>query len=358
MDKWVKSLRSLLAKQALKNEAVTVVLGNEACDLDSGVCALTLAYHLHIQEPSTPTFPVLNIQAKDYTLKTELVHCLEKINIREEDLIFRDTINLQEQGNLKLILVDHNILSAQDSELEGRVVEVLDHHVLERQQSSQTRMTVEMVGSCSSLVAEKIFSESPSYKEECSLRLLMGAIILDTVNLKPKAKKVTPKDIASVERIESALGAVDRSSLFDELWAAKGRFQHFTPNQLLRRDLKCVTSNKTRVGLSSVPLLVENFVKMEGVRDAVLEFGRDEALDVVLVLGYSVNQDEVTRDLLISDIKNPELHDEISKTLEEDDLLQLTLVPLAAENGNYYHQANVAASRKQILPIVKKVVCK
>jgi len=186
----------------------------------------------------------------------------------------------------------------------------------------------------------------------------MGAIILDTVNLKPKAKKVTPKDIASVERIESALGTVDRSSLFDELWAAKGRFQHFTPNQLLRRDLKCVTSNKTRVGLSSVPLLVENFVKMEGVRDAVLEFGRDEALDVVLVLGYSINQDEVTRDLLISDIKNPELHDEISKTLEEDDLLQLTLVPLAAENGNYYRQANVAASRKQILPIVKKVVCK
>ena len=42
---WLSSLRPLLARLALPGAEVTVVLGNMAADLDSGVSSLVLAYH-------------------------------------------------------------------------------------------------------------------------------------------------------------------------------------------------------------------------------------------------------------------------------------------------------------------------
>ena len=57
----------------------------------------------------------------------------------QEDLLFRDSFCLKSLEGLRLVLVDHNILPAEDSELESRVVAVLDHHQLEREETSSVR---------------------------------------------------------------------------------------------------------------------------------------------------------------------------------------------------------------------------
>ena len=79
--------------------------------------------------------PVLNIVKEDYRLRTEVTYFLKLHNITSNDLVFRDDINLIElhnRGQLRLTLVDWNMLRGQDQELEDTVKEVIDHHQLER----------------------------------------------------------------------------------------------------------------------------------------------------------------------------------------------------------------------------------
>ena len=78
MKDWVKTLRPKVnsLKSDCSVKAVTVVSGNEACDMDSGVSALVYANHLQDIHPSLLILPILNIVSQDFALKTELVHSL------------------------------------------------------------------------------------------------------------------------------------------------------------------------------------------------------------------------------------------------------------------------------------------
>ena len=57
-------------------------------------------------------------------------------------------------GRLKLTLVDHNVLSQADSHLGTSIFRVIDHH--KREKPLDRRDTIEMVGSCATLVAEMV----------------------------------------------------------------------------------------------------------------------------------------------------------------------------------------------------------
>jgi exopolyphosphatase len=70
--------------------AVCIVLGNEACDLDSAVSALAYARFLNqSQKHCTINIPVINVTRSDFLLKTEVVHFLGKFGINFNNLIFR-----------------------------------------------------------------------------------------------------------------------------------------------------------------------------------------------------------------------------------------------------------------------------
>jgi exopolyphosphatase len=248
-------LRGLPARLAGLQE-VTVVMGNEACDLDSGVCAVVLAFHLS-SVTQLPVLPLLNIPTTDFVLKTELVGEVQLVHIYgsvqvaalaaegvgEELLWFRDSrpdpLSLP---GLRLVLVDHNMLPVRDRTLEDRVVEVLDHHVRETD-LQEDLVTIEPVGSCASLVLRRLLADTPDFREPSCLRLVREAILLDTVCLRPEAQRVTPTDLAMVEEVEGRLLGIakdgqDRQQVFDWLLEEKGRVGHLDTHQLLRRDLK------------------------------------------------------------------------------------------------------------------------
>jgi len=360
MQAWVKTLRPSLIN---RTKDLIVVLGNEACDLDSGISSISLAYHLKNNGKTNKlVVPMLNIKEQDYPLKTELVFCLESYNIRQEDLIFRDQLDLNKIENLELVLVDHNVLSPCYSDLESCVIEVLDHHEKERKDNEGTKLTIEKVGSCSTLVAEKIFRESPDFSEESVLNLIYRTILIDTVLLSPAAKKVTEKDIVYVEKIESILGSLDRKSIYESVQEAKEKIEHLTPYQLLRRDLKMVHTDKVKISLSAVPTLTQDFLKIENAWKDVSQFMEDESADVVMILGYVIKQGSITRDLMIYTETNEHLYKALVEGLENPqtnlDLVRST-VPGGVTPGVHvvlYNQGNGAASRKVILPSVKKIV--
>ena len=67
---------------------------------------------------------------------------------------------------------------------------------------------------------------------------------------RPEAKRVTPTDIAMVEKAEELLGcgSEDREEVFLKVQEEKRRIGHLTAGQLLRRDLK--------VGLAALILIL------------------------------------------------------------------------------------------------------
>lgn len=61
-----------------------------------------------------------------------------------------------------------------DSYLEGAVVEVIDHHLLEREPSPSCPITVDTVGSCATLVTEVILQKAPEILDQQVAQLLYG----------------------------------------------------------------------------------------------------------------------------------------------------------------------------------------
>jgi len=335
-------------------------MGNEACDLDSGVSSLCLAFH-RATSLQQHAIPLLNIPSIDFSLKTELVAALTEEGINESSLLFRDTspspLNLP---NFSLILVDHNVLGEGDKALESRVTEILDHHA--RETDLQQAVIIEPTGSCASLVLRTILKENPGFQEASCLNLLRKTILLDTVCLRPEAKRVTPTDVDMVEKAEKLLGggAGDREEVFEALVREKARVDHLNVHQLLRRDLKVVVaSSGSRIALSSVPLLCSSFLHLSNWPDHVEAFMTNGDFDCLIVLGLVLGDKAVTRDLLVGG-KGGSTTEAVRNALEKSSEPSLQLQVSASSPAGilgfrHYTQGNSAASRKQIMPIVKKI---
>lgn len=66
-------------------------MGNESCDLDSMVSALTLAYFYTNTDVAANALvvPVLNLDSEDFVLRTLNNYVLDKLAINKDLLIFR-----------------------------------------------------------------------------------------------------------------------------------------------------------------------------------------------------------------------------------------------------------------------------
>lgn len=92
MNLFVKEARKLLNLK----EPITLVIGNESCDLDSAVCAVSLAY-FYSKSSETPEFllangqrqflPVMNILRTNLPLKTEVTYYMQRNGIDVDDLV-------------------------------------------------------------------------------------------------------------------------------------------------------------------------------------------------------------------------------------------------------------------------------
>lgn len=84
-------------KKCLNNQnSVIFVVGNESCDLDSAVCAISLAYFYnnttnslsHLMNDEKCLFvPIMNISRLNFPLKTEVLYFLKNNGIDVEYLI-------------------------------------------------------------------------------------------------------------------------------------------------------------------------------------------------------------------------------------------------------------------------------
>ncbi|KAM9006389.1 exopolyphosphatase PRUNE1 isoform 1-T1 [Sarcophilus harrisii] len=340
-----------------------IVLGNEACDLDSMVSALALAYYLENTSESKAAFvPVLNIPRSELALRGDSVFMLSELNIPESSLIFRDEIDLHalhQTGKLTLSLVDHHALPSSDAALENAVTEVLDHRPLEQQYPPPCNVTAELVGSCATLVTERILQGKPEILDWQTAALLHGTIILDCVNMAPEAGKVTPKDSKYVAQLEAQFPDLpNRSKIFESLQKAKFDVSGLTTEQMLRKDLKTIFGDGTMLAISAVYMDLEVFLQRSNLTAELDAFCQAHGYDALVAMTITFNpHNEPVRHLIVF-CPNMDLQSTICGALECSHCPPLNLTPAPTPNPNLraYHQGNALASRKKVLPILREAL--
>ncbi|XP_034409887.1 exopolyphosphatase PRUNE1 [Cyclopterus lumpus] len=336
-----------------------VVLGNEACDLDSMVCALTYAYFLSKSGGSEAlVIPLLNIRQSELLLRSDCVYLLRQVCLSPDLLLFRDQLDLpalHRDGRLRLTLVDHNVLPSSDRDLEAAVVEVIDHHLLERDSSPYCPVTVETVGSCATLVTERIMQKAPEILDQQVAQLLYAAVVLDCVNMAPSAGKVTPKDLRLAEALEARFPALpERDALFHELQDAKFDVSGLNTQQMLLKDMKAV-SGSLNVAISALYVTLEDFLQRARLEAELSGFCLKFGFDLLLLMTISFSESREPIRELAAFSHSAACRRQVSHYLEQARNPALNLCPIRSPHPHItaYQQGNSLVSRKKLLPLVK-----
>ncbi|GFQ88421.1 protein prune homolog 2 [Trichonephila clavata] len=348
-------------KNASESSKIQIVLGNESCDLDSAISSLVMAYFIFkVQKNADIVIPVLNVKRKELAVRTEVVFFLEETSINISDVICIDEIDLKalhEKGKLSVVLVDHNTLSTEQSYLDSRVIQIVDHHEIDNPDKiKKLNSKIEPVGSCCTLVAEEILNSNPAIMDPQIAMLLYGTIVLDTICLNETAQRVTEKDRKMVEKLETYLSGISRNEVFDTLQKVKFDVSKLTPVQLLYKDTKLISDNSTSIALVSFPTLIQDVLQEASFLDALDDMASSKNLNSIIILGLKVaeGQSVVRRQIAVYD-RNPSSLEKISKYLQKLDNPSLALrqLPLCGFPLMLFEQGNTALTRKFVLPAMQ-----
>ncbi|XP_015978272.2 exopolyphosphatase PRUNE1 isoform X1 [Rousettus aegyptiacus] len=359
MEDYLQGCRAALQE----SRPLHVVLGNEACDLDSMVSALALAFYLAKTTEAEEVFvPVLNIKRSELSLRGDSVFFLQKIRLPESLLIFRDEIDLHalhRAGQLTLILVDHHVLPRSDAALEETVAEVIDHRPIEQKCCPPCHVSVELVGSCTTLVTERILQGAPEILDRQMAALLHGTIILDCVNMDLKIGKATLKDKSCVEKLEALFPDLpERSDIFDSLRKAKFDVSGLTTEQMLRKDQKTISRQGIKMVISAIYMDLEAFLQRSGLTADLRAFCQAHSCDVLVAMTIFFNtHNEPVRQLAIF-CPHAALRMTICGVLERSSSPSLNLTPAPSIHPDLqaYLQGNTQVCRKKLLPLLQEAL--
>ncbi|XP_026279117.1 exopolyphosphatase PRUNE1 isoform X1 [Frankliniella occidentalis] len=344
------------------NKNIHIIMGNESCDLDSVVSAL--CFGLYQDSPDKIVIPLLNIENDEFPLRTEVTYLLHENGVPSNLLVFRDQIDLaalRDSGRLRLTLVDHHALPERDRALADSLVAVIDHRPLDVEASRAfppgMDLDVRTVGSCASLVAERILRQAPHLLDAQVANLIRGTVLLDTACFSPQADRTTPVDVAAVEACESVSNTEDRATTFDRIVCARKDVSSLSSFQILHKDMKVVRG----VPLPGMPLLVHDFLKRPDVGSALSEFCTKHASAAAVVIGMSFSESSGTsslrRDLAVYSLGGAEQPaGQLIEALRAEEDLQLSPAPCSIPGVTLFDQRNAKLSRKQILPVVQRVL--
>ncbi|KAF8062198.1 exopolyphosphatase [Lyophyllum atratum] len=295
----------------------TVVMGNEAGDLDSVASSIGFAW-LQSEVHKKPTIPLLQLDRDDLDLRAENTYALRLAGIdkpKEQLLFLTDLADIKPFPSQNFALVDHNRLGAlyTASNPSAKVVAVIDHHEDEGlYKDTANPRIIAPCGSCASHIAALCPSEVPSDLAT----LLLCAILIDTNGLKPGGK-ATPTDLyaagflASRSTLASELPQKLVTALLDDpkskpealhdvpairelkktLVQKKGDISHLSGRDLLRRDYKDYSytlpwagGQTVKAGIASVPVSLKSWAKDGALEEAAIPWMKERGIDILGVL--------------------------------------------------------------------------
>jgi len=336
---------------ARAGQPARIFMGNEASDLDSMASSVLFAWSKGAVSNGLPNVPVMNIPREDFNLRTEAAWLFKEAGVDAANLLFLDEIDLNAlfaAGGSRLVLVDHNKLGAKQAAWADAVEEIIDHHADENLYPNASKL-IEPVGSASTLVAEALLSKG---SPEAGIAVLaLGTILLDTVNLDPDAKRVTPRDEAVALKLLAIAGA-DRKALFDSLQFEKFNVAALSSRDILRKDYKQYRMGQVTCGMSSALLPLTDWIRKDAaLESAFASYATECKLDVLVVMSAYTAPD-FKREMAVHSA-DAALRARLVEFMNKAGLGLATLVGTTG-NTDYFSQADLSQSRKKLQPLLSE----
>lgn len=382
------TVADFVATSAFTGDAAGInrlAIGNPAGDADSIVSAIGSAYVDTILRGRL-TVPVLSIPLDDLqALRPESKYLLSIAGVTNLNSIvsIADMHDLPEKA--RVTLVDHNQLLSSPVSKEWEVEAILDHHqdegehtntCVDRDVAFDTESSQALVASTCTLIVERWqrFAVPGSAMPATLAILLLGVILIDSINLSPKAKKVTPRDENAVKFLQESTdwsqlslpaevsqedGSIpDHTKLFETLQRQK--FQEsfwcgLTASQALQLDYKTFSVGNQTFGVASVLQSMSDFLKKENIYQSLLDDHFPEC-DFSAIMFLKLIDDVPHRQLVLAS-PNENLIRDLLDYLDGNELLQPTVVGRSCDSLTniqmvQIEQGNTKASRKQVAPIL------
>ena len=210
---------------------------------------------------------------------------------------------------LQLILVDHNEPGqAVGSIDEADIIEIVDHHRLGNPSTrTPIRFTVDVVGSTSTLISERINDAGLSAPPELS-GLLLAGLLSDTLIL--TSPTTTPRDHEAAERLSrwafvigSPLAGETVQSYGEKVISSGTGLATRQPEEIVSADLKLYETGGLNFGVAQVEVtsLVELDEHLERLREALIKLRDAKGLNFAMLMVTDVVRGS-SRLVLTSDV--------------------------------------------------------
>ena len=432
----------------ISGQKVRITIGNEAGDADSIVSALVHGYVLGLEdallknktteETAYMCAALVGVPRADLPLRRETTLLLEMAGVDLDQLLCIDsppsvasllapsTDGHSSAGGAKplsISLVDHNRIRSSLRHLDDHVVEILDHHEDEGHHTDAVpkgsgarnvafRGRDALVGSTCTLVAERMLQvadpivsggdkdDAATLDPSASL-VLLGVILLDTMDMSPEAGKGTDRDLVAInvlldrtdwskldtESMEesarsvfkvndggngavrpcrAALHDLLRNSKFDEtFWGDMSGYD------CLRIDYKRFEPTSPSSGSSSVPvpfgmssvlLPLSKFLSKENCVASLIRYMEEADVPLLGILTMTIVDDAPHREMLLAG--RLDLVDAAAEYLTQSDdaaFLEVEEVDCPMDKAEEcsmrirrFRQGNPKGSRKQVAPILMR----
>ena len=315
-----------------------LAIGNEAGDADSVISAMVMAYlesvaqnNSHSEEYTTP---IVSISREALVSKRpEIALLLQLAGISTEMLLCVDDPILfqRDMSEYIITLTDHNVVEAKFQSKNWTVVEIVDHHFDQGwyldtcygpHRSVAFAKGRPTVASTCTLVAERLrLVVCPPYPAPIGI-LLLGVILLDSVNLSAEAGQVTQRDrdavkdlLQNVEWDQLSNETRQRLSmleddhapgtnlLFRTLQAAKydPRFwQDMSVMETLHYDFKEYFSSDEMFGISTILMPLDQFLHKRNLLEGILQFMTLLQTDFLGIMLTSLRDDDDSNEQTLS----------------------------------------------------------
>jgi exopolyphosphatase len=390
-------------RERQKHPTRRVVIGNEAGDADSVISAIGWAY-LHEEDgdddvdddATTAATPIVSISKSDLqTQRPETLYLMRLAGIDTETLLYvDDPVWTDPRVKLDVTLVDHKYQQQQE---QYNVVQIIDHHNDEGYHLDARKRTIAfangtaLVASTCTLVVEKDVAmrrrqqQHPLLSASLSI-LLLGVILLDSVNMDAAAGKGTDRDRVAIQALlqNTAWGELprdtdpghqllrgmlpenvpDTDALFRALQGAKFEpsfWNSLSVKDALRLDYKSfsVPESIQGFGISTVLMQRKDFVNKARLAESIQAYMSEQSVDFFAVMLASTTESgsSLCREIILCGTEQFNM-DSLVLFLQSETTLNLNEV---REDGTpralgisirYFDQGDAKASRKQVAPIL------
>ncbi|MFO7682436.1 MAG: DHH family phosphoesterase [Chloroflexota bacterium] len=242
---------------------------------------------------------------------------------------------------LQVILVDHNESGQSIGALdEADLLEILDHHRLGNPTTrTPIRFTVDVVGSTSTLVCERINEAGLSAPPELA-GLLLAGLLSDTLIL--ASPTTTPRDHLAADRLSrwafiggSPLENETIQTFGEQMLEAGSGLTSRKPEDIVSADFKLYETDEYKFGIAQVE--VTNFAQLEDhiqdLRDALCRLRDSRGLNFTM--------------LMVTDVVR-----RTSRLIMSNEMSALDVLPYPRLDNNTLKATDVVSRKKQLLPVI------